>query len=558
MSKLELMVPLKKLDSSKNIVLSLKLTDNKDSIRVSFNFDNIAGLGSSVSLDVSSVWGGMTGVAQEVKPKVLRIEDIDELSEDDDFSDDGIDLNDIFERAASVKHNLPPPPPAVITTVTCNNNNHNKCDYDALATPEVSIDNTFTRTHEKQKDGYYKCNHKCKDKTKCRHLCCKEGIPGRTVSKGCNHSCKDKSKCRHVCCRESLKIHSMESSGTNYSNFNSSNTSMKTQKTLNQVLTLSQSQSTDSISVTVPKELTNNETSNSSTSITTKLANKNTSKDKKLSLKQFAYKSPEKSPDNRSVYMKSLLKKNDKKLKGTAKKLNNPSVFDTVSKAFEDKPTPQKRKKPLLDMFDSDFESDDGRDFSDVLDEALLKTCRVKIVKKKKHKSDTVDPNPPNISADSSPSKPAEAANPLFVPESDTSAEMSMSRLVQPKSIVNNKVENSNPVKPSAKLADDDIETVDFSETKISDDFGVEANDFGVEATISAINDLENCAREFIPESLEIVNVKSKPPQQYKKYNTPVEMLSDDELEISYRVPKIDYDFPVKLQMIVWVTCLTF
>ncbi|GME72097.1 unnamed protein product [Ambrosiozyma monospora] len=538
-------VPLKKLDSSKNIVLSLKLTDNKDSIKVSFNFDNIAGLGSSVSLDVSSVWGGMTGAAQEVKPKIMRLEDSDDLSDDDDFSDDGIDLNDIFERAASVKHNHPLPPPTVATTVTDNNINNNICDYDALATPEVSIDNTFTRTHVKQKDGYYKCNHKCKDKTKCRHLCCKEGIPGRTVSKGCNHICKDKSKCRHLCCRESLKIHSMGSSGTNYSNISSSNTSMKTQRTLNQVLTLSQSRSTNSTSVTANKELINNESNNNSTSIPTKSVNKNSSKDKKLTLKQFAYKSPEKSPDNRSVYMKSLLKKSDKKLKGTAKKLNNPSVFDTVSKAFEKKPTPQKRKKPLMDLFDSDFESDDGKEFSDALDEALSKSSRVKIVKKKKPRNDTVDspvePNPHEIPADLPPSKPAKVSNPLFVPESDASAEMSMSRLTNANEFKSalTKSEFNNPMKPSAMLADDDIATVDFSETKISDDFSVEA-------TISAINDLENCVREFSTKSLEIADSNSKPPERQES-NTSVEILSDDELEISYSVPDGDYDFPVNI-----------
>lgn len=43
-------------------------------------------------------------------------------------------------------------------------------------------------------NGNYECYHSCKDKTQCRHLCCKEGIPGKYIKEKGTSSTKPASK----------------------------------------------------------------------------------------------------------------------------------------------------------------------------------------------------------------------------------------------------------------------------------------------------------------------------------------------------------------------------
>ncbi|CAI6494293.1 AIS_HP2_G0016900.mRNA.1.CDS.1 [Saccharomyces cerevisiae] len=47
-------------------------------------------------------------------------------------------------------------------------------------------------------NGNYECYHSCKDKTQCRHLCCKEGIPGKYIKEKGSSSVKSLSKVDHV------------------------------------------------------------------------------------------------------------------------------------------------------------------------------------------------------------------------------------------------------------------------------------------------------------------------------------------------------------------------
>lgn len=188
-------LPLKKLTGGKQFMLQTTLKFKTDYIKVYLNCDEIAGIGEQFILDVSNA----TKCLPDENAKQKLIDDYQEISinrsssfqfddEDDQF------INEILKDKS--KENiieLQKPVQGIREVVNkipeINKSANTSTDFNS----STSIEPSFTE-----------CLHKCADRLKCRHICCKEGIPKNKV-KACKHACKDKSKCRHLCCREQVE-----------------------------------------------------------------------------------------------------------------------------------------------------------------------------------------------------------------------------------------------------------------------------------------------------------------------------------------------------------------
>lgn len=64
----------------------------------------------------------------------------------------------------------------------------------AVIHPEAHSSSHFSNGRQVRSNGNYECFHSCKDKTQCRHLCCKEGIPVKYIKEKGPSSIKPVSK----------------------------------------------------------------------------------------------------------------------------------------------------------------------------------------------------------------------------------------------------------------------------------------------------------------------------------------------------------------------------
>lgn len=171
-------LPLKRLMGGKSFTLKTNLHYKSDYIRVFFNCDEIAGIGKFVELDVSKAL-----VCLAEKPtENIKSDDSFEFDDDDEvlaavFGDG----NKNTENIKSSNQSTPK-----LSDISNVSNASSSLIFNVSSSSEPSVT---------------ECHHKCSDKSTCRHICCKEGIPKNKV-KVCKHACKDKSKCRHMCCRE--------------------------------------------------------------------------------------------------------------------------------------------------------------------------------------------------------------------------------------------------------------------------------------------------------------------------------------------------------------------
>lgn len=170
-------LPLKKLVGGEKYNLKVDLGYKSDYIKVYLNCDEIAGLGKTVELDTFSATECL-GTRPSSRKKGQSF----------DFDDDDEVLRAIFGNNSIEE-----------------NSKKKLVDMGVTRTPQMefadSSDASFSTVSTSTDSSFTECNHKCSDKSTCRHICCKHGIPKQKI-KLCKHVCKDKSKCRHMCCRD--------------------------------------------------------------------------------------------------------------------------------------------------------------------------------------------------------------------------------------------------------------------------------------------------------------------------------------------------------------------
>ena len=172
-------LPLKKLLGGKQFNISCQLNYKSDYIKVHFNCDEIAGVGKTIEVNLHSVTAYLP--AKPSPPSQLQEDDSFDFGDEDDGALQAILLGTSNGTTSGTHQNNVFEP---LSNISVNNSNH-----------DTDVDTSLS---------FMACHHKCANKTTCRHICCKEGIPTNKI-KQCKHVCKDKSKCRHLCCREQFE-----------------------------------------------------------------------------------------------------------------------------------------------------------------------------------------------------------------------------------------------------------------------------------------------------------------------------------------------------------------
>ena len=181
-------LPLKKLVGGKRFTLKINLKYKSDYVKIHFNCDEIAAVGQSCEVDVSKA---VSCLPNKPGNSLNKVED--NKSDDDNSSF-------VFDDADDIALGLLDDDDSKVGTVGTSKKIENN-------TPKLDTQNSKIETSDTSlstEPSFMDCAHKCVDKQKCRHICCKEGIPTNKV-KSCKHACKDKSKCRHMCCREQFE-----------------------------------------------------------------------------------------------------------------------------------------------------------------------------------------------------------------------------------------------------------------------------------------------------------------------------------------------------------------
>ncbi|KAG2041892.1 Sec63 Brl domain-containing protein [Suillus americanus] len=181
----------KVLRERKSFVINAQLTRPSQTINVSISSDNIAGVTVTESFKPSLPTNKYPTL--NTRPLTSLEMDLEGLEDVADFWDMGPDDDD--ELNLPVKDLTRPRTPlqSSASAQKKNTNPHKEKTAKSASRPTVKGDslrmaNTPVRDDtqpKKRSDGKYNCNHSCKDKSACRHFCCRDGLtePSRVPRK---------------------------------------------------------------------------------------------------------------------------------------------------------------------------------------------------------------------------------------------------------------------------------------------------------------------------------------------------------------------------------------
>ncbi|KAL1720053.1 hypothetical protein EV715DRAFT_262894 [Schizophyllum commune] len=166
-------IPTKSIGSCKSFEVTAELTKPSQSVVVYISSETYAGI----------------TVTQLYKPRLPPTAfptlvtrpgtEIDQMVEDLEANPDFWDMMD-DEAPTSDEKTIPQRVPTKQYSGKTNENKPPPAPKAAKARPRVPAppaDLAFEERVRRRPDGKYDCNHNCKDKTKCRHLCCRDGLP---------------------------------------------------------------------------------------------------------------------------------------------------------------------------------------------------------------------------------------------------------------------------------------------------------------------------------------------------------------------------------------------
>ncbi|KAG1778474.1 hypothetical protein EV702DRAFT_154436 [Suillus placidus] len=180
----------KVLRERKSFVINAQLTRPSQTINVSISSDKIAGVTVTKIFKPSLPTNKYPTL--NTRPMTSLEMDLEGLEDVADFWDMGPDDDD--ELNLSVKDLTRPRSPLQSSTSAQKNTNpHKEKTTKSVSRPTVKGDslkmaNTPVQDDtqpKKRSDGKYDCNHTCKDKSACRHFCCRDGLtePSRVPRK---------------------------------------------------------------------------------------------------------------------------------------------------------------------------------------------------------------------------------------------------------------------------------------------------------------------------------------------------------------------------------------
>ncbi|KAH8099579.1 DEAD-domain-containing protein [Cristinia sonorae] len=165
-------IPTKSLKNAKTFTVVAELTKPSQSINVQIASEQIAGV--SVTHTYRPKVAHNKYPTMDTRPKSSLAMDLEGMQEDPNFWNDftAVDEDDDLEvpmidltkspNSRPAKKRAAPKPPAVEPT--------------KKPKPTPRVEPSLSALPRKLPNGKFDCNHTCKDKTKCRHRCCQEGL----------------------------------------------------------------------------------------------------------------------------------------------------------------------------------------------------------------------------------------------------------------------------------------------------------------------------------------------------------------------------------------------
>ncbi|KAF8205795.1 hypothetical protein K438DRAFT_2014648 [Mycena galopus ATCC 62051] len=158
-------IPTKALKDTKTFEVTAELTKPSQSVMVYITSESIAGV--TVTETYKPKVGYKEYPTRDTRPPTALDLDLEGLEDDPDFWNMNVD-----EHGDEIPEQVVRDP--VVRDLT--KPRTKKATKSAVEDPRKVLDSPPSKP-QKLPNGNYKCNHNCKDKTKCRHLCCRDGLP---------------------------------------------------------------------------------------------------------------------------------------------------------------------------------------------------------------------------------------------------------------------------------------------------------------------------------------------------------------------------------------------
>ncbi|CAD6627201.1 HLJ1_G0036290.mRNA.1.CDS.1 [Saccharomyces cerevisiae] len=181
---------LNKLQSPRGFRISAKISPKLEKIEFSIHCQEIAGLGKTIVYSTDHLASQFSAKTPHIRKDLNSLEKclFYESSSDGEVGKTSrVSHKDGLEESLSSDD-------SILDYLNERKKSSKAVESAAVIQPEAHSSSHFSNGRQVRSNGNYECFHSCKDKTQCRHLCCKEGIPVKYIKEKGPSSIKPVSK----------------------------------------------------------------------------------------------------------------------------------------------------------------------------------------------------------------------------------------------------------------------------------------------------------------------------------------------------------------------------
>lgn len=179
-----------KLQSPRGFRISAKISPKLEKIEFSIHCQEIAGLGKTIVYSTDHLASQFSAKTPHIRKDLNSLEKclFYESSSDGEVGKTSrVSHKDGLEESLSSDD-------SILDYLNERKKSSKAVESAAVIHPEAHSSSHFSNGRQVRSNGNYECFHSCKDKTQCRHLCCKEGIPVKYIKEKGPSSIKPVSK----------------------------------------------------------------------------------------------------------------------------------------------------------------------------------------------------------------------------------------------------------------------------------------------------------------------------------------------------------------------------
>ncbi|CAI7285667.1 BAD_collapsed_G0018220.mRNA.1.CDS.1 [Saccharomyces cerevisiae] len=168
---------LNKLQSPRGFRISAKISPKLEKIEFSIHCQEIAGLGKTIVYSTDHLASQFSAKTPHIRKDLNSLEKclFYESSSDGEVGKTSrVSHKDGLEESLSSDD-------SILDYLNERKKSSKAVESAAVIHPEAHSSSHFSNGRQVRSNGNYECFHSCKDKTQCRHLCCKEGIPVKYI-----------------------------------------------------------------------------------------------------------------------------------------------------------------------------------------------------------------------------------------------------------------------------------------------------------------------------------------------------------------------------------------